>query len=116
MDSYKMWIGGKLVDAESGKTFNVVNPANGEIFARAPLGSQVEVDMAVEAAQNAFPVWSKKTQSERSRIMLQIADALREQAEELAELETRDHGFPITTSTNMSQMYCGFFEYAERKT
>ena len=103
MESYKMWIGGKWVDSESGKTFGVVNPANGETFASVALGGKPEVDKAVDAARKAFPVWSKKTQSERSRIMLQIVDAIKEQSRELAELETRDHGFPITTSSNMSQ-------------
>jgi acyl-CoA reductase-like NAD-dependent aldehyde dehydrogenase len=111
MESYKMWIGGKWLDAESGETFTVVNPANGEIFAGVALGGKPEVDKAVDAARKAFPVWSKKTQSERSRIMLQIVDAIKERSQELAELETRDHGFPITTSSNMGQMYCGFFEY-----
>jgi betaine-aldehyde dehydrogenase len=111
VESYKMWIGGKWVDAGSGKTLNVVNPANGETFATVPLGGKVEVDEAVKAASKAFPVWSKILQSDRSRIMMQIANALKERSQELAELETRDHGFPITTSSKMGQMYSGFFEY-----
>ncbi|MDD5702526.1 MAG: aldehyde dehydrogenase family protein [Dehalococcoidales bacterium] len=98
MQSYRMWINGQPVDAESGKTFTVVNPANGEEFAMVPLGGKAEVDKAVDAARKAFPVWSGKSPAERSRIMLQIADAIKTHARELAELETLDHGFPITIS------------------
>jgi acyl-CoA reductase-like NAD-dependent aldehyde dehydrogenase len=71
--NYKIWIGGKWVEAKSGKTFTIVNPANGEEFACAPLGDKAEVDKAVEAAHQAFPVWSKKPQAERCAIMQKIA-------------------------------------------
>jgi acyl-CoA reductase-like NAD-dependent aldehyde dehydrogenase len=70
-----MWIGGRWVDAESGKTYKVVNPATEEEIAQLPLGGKEDVDRAVEAARAAFPIWSKKTQEERSRIVSQIAAA-----------------------------------------
>jgi succinate-semialdehyde dehydrogenase/glutarate-semialdehyde dehydrogenase len=72
-----MWINGKWVEAESGKTYPVFNPATEEEIAQIPLGGQAEVDKAVEAARKAFPIWSKKSQLERSQICLKIAAALR---------------------------------------
>jgi acyl-CoA reductase-like NAD-dependent aldehyde dehydrogenase len=112
MQKYMMWIDGKWVDAKTGKTFGVVNPANGEEFARVSLGGKAEVDMAVEAAKKAFPTWSVKTQAERSGVLFKIADAMREKVGELAELESRDHGFPISQVKNVVQGSVGIFEYA----
>jgi acyl-CoA reductase-like NAD-dependent aldehyde dehydrogenase len=101
MQQYKMWINGKWMDAESGKTFTVVNPANGIEFATVPLGGKPEVDKAVAAARLAFPVWSRKPQTERTQILLRIAAALKEKSRELAELESLDHGFPISVAENV---------------
>jgi len=101
MSKFKMLIGGQLVDARSGKTFKVVNPATGEEFEEAPLGGKEDVDLAVEAARKAFPIWSKKSQDERTRIMNNFAKLLPEYASELAELDVRDHGTPIRMARGM---------------
>jgi len=94
MKSYKMWIDGKWVEAESGKTYTVFNPVTEEKIAEVPLGDKADVDKAVEAARKAFPIWSKKTQQDRSRIMKKIAASLREHTEELAQIDILDHGTP----------------------
>ena len=98
MKQYKMWIGGKWVDAESGKKYPVFNPATEEIIGELPLGGKTEVDKAVIAACNAFPVWSKKTQAERSQIAMKIAAMLRENAKELGSIDTFDHGTPTKSA------------------
>ena len=102
MKPYKMWIGGKWVDAESGKTYPVFNPATEAEIAQLPLGGKIEVDKAVEAAKKAFPAWSKKSVSERSEIMGRIAVAIRENAQELGRLESIDHGFPLKVATDFA--------------
>jgi acyl-CoA reductase-like NAD-dependent aldehyde dehydrogenase len=94
MQKYRMRIGGKWVDAESGETFAAFNPATEEEIGLVPLGGIADVDKAVAAAQEAFPVWSKKSQAERSQILCQVADAIEEQAKELAELDVISHGTP----------------------
>jgi acyl-CoA reductase-like NAD-dependent aldehyde dehydrogenase len=94
-----MWIGGKWVEAESGRTYPVYNPATGEEIAQVPLGGQGDVDKAVDAARTAFAVWSNKSQAERSQIAMKIAVLLRENAKELAEIDTLDHGTPVKTAT-----------------
>jgi len=63
MESYKMWIEGKWVDADSGKTFLTHNPATGEVVAEVPLAGASDVDKAVAAARKAFPAWSRRTQA-----------------------------------------------------
>ncbi len=95
LNSHKMWIGGEWLDADSGKTFAVYNPATEEEIGQVPLGAKSDVDKAVEAARKAFPIWSKKSQAERSKIVSQIADLIRENAEELVSLEVLEHGTPI---------------------
>ena len=94
MKNYKMWIDGKWVDADSGKTFTVVNPATEEEIAEVPLGGKTDVDKAVAAAKKAFPIWSRLPQTERSQVTSKIAAAIQEHAEELIELDTLDHGSP----------------------
>ena len=98
MSQLKMWIGGKWVDAESGKTYPVFNPATEEIIAKLPLGGKADVDKAVEAARKAFPIWSKKPQAERSQIAMKIAAMLRDNAKELGRIDTLDHGTPAAKS------------------
>ncbi|MFA5308670.1 MAG: aldehyde dehydrogenase family protein [Dehalococcoidales bacterium] len=101
MDSYKMWIGGEFVDAASGQTYKVVNPATEEEITRLPLGGKEDVAKAVAAAKNAFPVWSKKSQDERTNILNQIAVTMREYIPELAMLDTLDHGTPGKMAVGM---------------
>jgi acyl-CoA reductase-like NAD-dependent aldehyde dehydrogenase len=55
-----MLINGKMVEAESGKTFPVMNPAAGQQFATSTFGGLKEVDLAVAAVRKTFPVWSQK--------------------------------------------------------
>lgn len=93
--TYGLWIGGKEVPALAGKTFETRNPATGEVIARCAEAGPEDVDSAVEAAQAAFPVWSKKSPAERAEVLLKIADAIDARADELARIETMDNGKPI---------------------
>ena len=111
MSQYKMWIGGKWVDAASGRRYPVYNPATEAEIAQLPLGGQTEVDKAVEAARKAFPAWSKKSVSERCEIMGRIAVAIRENAKELGRLESIDHGFPLKIATEFASLTARSFEW-----
>jgi acyl-CoA reductase-like NAD-dependent aldehyde dehydrogenase len=95
MESYKMWIGGQWVNAESGKMFAVLNPSTEEELGRVPMGGKADADKAVEAAVKAFPAWSKMLPSERAKIVSRIAGAIRENTNELVSLEVCEHGTPI---------------------
>ena len=111
MKQHKMWIAGKWVDAESGKTYPVFNPATEVEIAQLPLGGKADVDKAVEAAKKAFPAWSKKSQAERSQIMGRIVVALKENAQELGRLELIDHGFPLKLANDFALMTARSFEW-----
>ncbi len=101
MQKYKLWIDGKWVDADSGKTFITHNPATGEEVAEVPLAGKSDVDKAVAAARKAFPAWSRKTQAERSAVVSWIAAALTEHSDELVRLEVIEHGATIAHAPSM---------------
>jgi acyl-CoA reductase-like NAD-dependent aldehyde dehydrogenase len=112
LKNYKMWIGGKWVGAESGKTYPVFNPTTGKEFARVSLGGQAEVSEAVQAARKAFPIWSKKSPEERSRILKEIAAMIRKHLQELIEMDILDHGSPAGVANMFGGMVPGLFEDA----
>jgi aldehyde dehydrogenase (NAD+) len=95
-----MLIGGKWVDSQSGKTFETVNPATGEVICRVAEGDKADIDLAVKAARKAFESgpWPKMTASQRGRLMHRLADAIENNLDELAALETLDNGKPIGDS------------------
>jgi betaine-aldehyde dehydrogenase len=88
------FINGESVDAASGETEEVTNPANGEVIADMPLSGEEDVNRAVAAAKAAFEGWSTTTPAERAGAMLKLADILDEHAEELSDLEAADAGKP----------------------
>lgn len=96
----KMLIDGKWVDAESGKTFETFNPADGSVLNKVPEGSKADIDKAVKAARKAFEhgPWRKMSAAERARCLSKLADLIESRADELAQLETLDNGKPIRES------------------
>ena len=112
MSQYKMWIGGKWLDAESGKTYPVFNPATGEEIAQVPLGGLADVDKAVAAARKALPIWSKKSQMERSDTVLKIAALLRENSRECGRIDCQEHGTPAKMADFLAADTPGWFEWA----
>src|SRR6476659_8162138 len=96
----KLLIDGKWVDAASGKTFPVQNPATGGVIAHAAEGDKKDVDHAVKAARRAFESgpWSRLTPSERGRLVWKLGDLILEHLEELAQLESLDNGKPLAVA------------------
>jgi len=89
-------IGGEWVDSSGGETMEVVNPATGEVIAEVPAATAEDVDRAVQAAKKALVEWRETTPGERSEFLLKLADAIDEHADELAELESRNVGKPLS--------------------
>ena len=95
----KMVIGGELVDAADGQTFQVSNPARGVVMATGPQGGKEDVDRAVKAATAAFedPTgWSSWSAAKRGRTLMKLSNLVKEHLEELAQLESRNGGKPIS--------------------
>jgi betaine-aldehyde dehydrogenase len=99
--SARMVIGGEGVDAADGKTFDIVNPANGKTIATAPLGGREDVDRAVAAAEAAFDDrkgWANWAAGKRGRSLAKLADLIKKNSDELAWLESRNGGKPINSA------------------
>ena len=99
----KMLIDGKWVAAASGKTFDTLNPATGEVLAHVAEGDQEDIDRAVKAARRAFDdgKWAAMRPAERQRLLLAIADLIERHGKELAQLETLDNGKSLNESQNV---------------
>jgi phenylacetaldehyde dehydrogenase len=95
-----MLIGGEWVQASSGETFAVYNPADGEEIARVAAGDAPDVDAAVRAARRAFASgpWHRIGGAQRSELLWRLADLINDYADEFAELETLDNGMPLSAS------------------
>jgi len=93
----KMLIGGRWLEAASGKTFPTYNPATGEVLAQVAEGTSTDIDKAVIAARKAFESgpWRKLTTSERGRLIWKLADLMESHLEEFAQLESLDNGKPL---------------------
>lgn len=94
-----MLIDGAWIPAASGRVFDVFNPSDGSLLARAPAGDEQDIDRAVRAARRAFESgsWRGMIPGERAKLLWRIAEAIEANAAELAELETLDSGKPINT-------------------
>src|ERR1700748_2489222 len=79
-------------------TLDVLNPATGEVIEQVPNMSPDEVDEAVERAKKALPEWLDATPGERSELLLKLADVISDNAEELAQIESRNVGKPLMVS------------------
>jgi acyl-CoA reductase-like NAD-dependent aldehyde dehydrogenase len=109
-----MIIGGEHVAAADGQTFDVMDPARGTLLARAPLGGKEDVDRAVAAAQRAlddpkgFSSWSA---AKRGRTLQKLSALVKEHIEELAKLESRNGGKPISGARGEALAVSLVFEY-----
>src|SRR3954468_21893003 len=109
---YQMYIDGKFVDAASGRTFEVYDPATEEAMATCPAGDASDIERAVQAATRAFyDNWRGVTAQERGRILFRLAERIRARRAELAELETRNSGKPIVESEYDMDDTATCFEY-----
>jgi betaine-aldehyde dehydrogenase len=94
--SIKNFVGGEQVDPADGRLYDLINPATGEVFARAPMSGKEDVDRAFEAAERAFEVWRDSTPSQRQLALLRIADAIEDRAEDLVRAEVENTGKPYS--------------------
>ncbi len=92
------YINGQWQDADSGETVAVTNPANGEVIAEVAKCSTAETRRAIEAAEAAFPIWSKRTAKERAACMRKWFNLMMEAQEDLALIMTLEQGKPLAES------------------
>ena len=112
LEEYKMFINGKWVDSESKKTFETLNPENNEPWAKVPESNAKDVDNAVRAAQKAFEgEWSNLIPRERGKFLRAIGNQLRENAELLGKVETKDTGKLFRETNKQANYIAEYYDY-----
>lgn len=101
MKKYKMYINGKFCEAQKNAVLESINPSNEEIIASFPRASLIDVKEAIDAARNAFDnnEWSNLLPQERGQYLIKIAQAIREEAKSLSQIESMDTGKTLKQTT-----------------
>ncbi|SFQ54232.1 aminomuconate-semialdehyde/2-hydroxymuconate-6-semialdehyde dehydrogenase [Geopseudomonas sagittaria] len=102
MKEIKHFINGEYVGSASGKLFDNVNPANGQVIAKIHEAGEAEVDAAVKAARAALKgPWGKMTVAERTEILHRVADGITARFDEFLEAECLDTGKPKSLASHI---------------
>ncbi len=107
----KMLIQGQLEDAQGAGVIRVANPATGEVVDSVPKGTREDAKRAIDAASDAFKVWSEKPNIERSRVLLKIAELVRASVEDLAVTLTLEQGKPLGEARSEVNSFANTCEY-----
>lgn len=112
-----MLINGKLTDSIAGETFDVTNPATGEVIESVPKGTDGDIKAAVDAAVTAQKSWKHVPIFERANILYRFLHLVEQNKEELAQTLSQENGKPITEARaeigNISIAFSGFIEHAK---
>ena len=105
------YVDGAWVDADSGETFPVVDPASGETIVEVPRLGAAETRRAIEAAARAFPAWSGLLAKDRARILRRFAELMADHREDLSVLMTLEQGKPLAESRAEIDYAASFLEW-----
>src|SRR5438876_227626 len=94
----KMFIAGESVGSSSGKTYDVINPATGEVVDSAPKGTESDAGAAIDAAHAAFQAWSETSAESRAQLILKGVEVVQKELNDLAVLLTKEQGKPLGDS------------------
>ena len=92
---YENYIGGQWVAPVKGEYFENISPVNGKVFCKIPRSSKEDIELALDKAHDAKAAWGTTSVTERSNILLKIADRIEQNLEMLAVAETWDNGKAI---------------------
>ena len=107
----KMLIEGQMVDAQGADTIRVANPATGGAVDSVPKGTREDAKKAIDAAAEAFKVWSEEPAIKRSRVLLKISELVRASADELAPTLTLEQGKPLGEAKSEINSFANTCEY-----
>src|SRR5438132_7530287 len=94
----KMFIAGELTGSSSGQTYDVINPATGEVVDSAAKGTEGDARAAIDAAHAAFPAWAETAAEARAQLIVKGIDVVKKEIQELAVLLTKEQGKPLGDS------------------
>src|SRR2546421_1689374 len=94
----KMFIAGESTGSSSGQTYDVINPATGEVVDSAPKGNENDARAAIDAAHAAFQAWSETSAASRAQLMLKGIESVKTELQELSVMLTKEQGKPFGDS------------------
>lgn len=101
MEKLQNFINGKY-NAPVGELYiDNIEPATGQVYSLIPDSDERDVDLAVEAAEKAFPVWSKMSTEERSKILVKLSEGIEARMDEFVQAESRDNGKPVSLAAHV---------------
>jgi betaine-aldehyde dehydrogenase len=123
MPKLQHFINGEYVDNQHAEFFDLISPVTGEVYAQSPKATDADVDAAYAAAKAAFKVWGRSTPSQRQKALLQLADAIEQNAERLIEAQSRNTGQikaliaseEIGTSADQIRFFAGAARFLDGK-
>lgn len=110
-DQYGLWIDGDERSAHSEELLAVIDPATENQLTNVAMGEADDVDMAVDSARRAFESWHRRPPEVRVSVLTDIANAIREQTERLARVETLENGKPLSEARGQVERAARHFEY-----
>src|SRR5437763_11647765 len=94
----KMFIAGESTGSSSGQTYDVTNPATGEVVDSAPKGNESDARSAIDAAHAAFPAWAETAAEARAQLILKGIEGVKKELQELSVTLTKEQGKPLGDS------------------
>ena len=101
MEKIQNFINGKYVAPIGDSYIDNMEPATGKVYCLIPDSDERDVELAVEAAEKAFPIWSKMTTEERSKILVKFSEGIERRMDEFVQAESRDNGKPVSLAAHV---------------
>ncbi|WP_323758273.1 aldehyde dehydrogenase [Roseivirga sp.] len=101
MERILNYINGELVEPISKSYLENIDPSRGKVYGEIPDSDERDVELATQAAKDAFSIWAATPREERSRLMLKVADLIDTNLEKLAKAESKDNGKPVKLATRV---------------
>ena len=101
MEKLKNFINGRYIAPKSDLYIDNIEPATGKVYSLIPDSDEDDVKMAVEAAEKAFPIWSKMSVEERSNILMKLSEGIQNRMDEFVAAESKDNGKPLSLAAHV---------------
>ena len=101
MEKLQNFINGTYVPPKNGQYIDNYEPATGQVYALSPDSDEEDVLDAVDAAEKAFPIWSKMSIEERSKILVRLSEGIEKNMDEFVQAESRDNGKPVSLAAHV---------------
>ena len=101
MEKLKNFIGGEYCEPINGKYVDNYEPATGEVYSLIPDSDAQDVELAVNMAEKAFPIWSQMSNEERSKILVRLSEGIEARMDEFVAAESRDNGKPLSLAAHV---------------